>query len=151
MGRRVTPNSGSRGCGRWTSIQADPTLGEPLHGAPSHLAAEIRYAASHEGALHLDDVLTRRTRISIETFDRGLEAARPAARLLAEVLDWDEVTLEREVGYYAARVRAERESQNQPDDQTADAVRVGAIDVRMGDATEERAPVVSLEEVRARD
>ena len=33
------------------------------------------YAATHEGALHLDDVLARRTRISIETFDRGVEAA----------------------------------------------------------------------------
>ena len=32
---------------------------------------EVWYAAAHEGALHLDDVLARRTRISIETFDRG--------------------------------------------------------------------------------
>lgn len=132
-------------------IEADPALGEPLQGAPSHLAAEIHYAASHEGALHLDDVLTRRTRISIETFDRGIEAARPAARILAAVLDWDDVALEREVGYYAARVLAERESQNQPDDLTADAVRVGAVDVRLGDAVGERAPVVSLEEARTRD
>ena len=132
-------------------IAADPALGEPLRGAPSHLAAEIHYAASHEGALHLDDVLTRRTRISIETFDRGLEAARPAAHILAAVLDWDDVALEREVGYYAARVLAERESQNQPDDLTADAVRVGAVDVRLGDAVGERAPVVSLDEARTRD
>ena len=53
-------------------------------------AVEVRYAATHEGALHLDDVLTRRTRISIETFDRGPEAAAHAARLMAEVLGWDE-------------------------------------------------------------
>ena len=52
-----------------------------------------RYAATHEGALHLDDVLTRRTRISIETWDRGLEAAEPAARLMAEVLGWDEASV----------------------------------------------------------
>ena len=40
-------------------------------GADDYLRAEVVYAATHEGARHLDDVLTRRTRISIETFDRG--------------------------------------------------------------------------------
>ena len=45
---------------------------------------------THEGARHLDDVLTRRTRISIETFDRGVAAAPVAARLMADELGWDE-------------------------------------------------------------
>ena len=49
---------------------------EPLAGAEDYLAAEVVYAVTHEGARHLDDVLTRRTRISIETFDRGIHAAR---------------------------------------------------------------------------
>jgi len=131
-------------------IEERPELGQPIEGAPTYLAAEIRYAASHEGALHLDDVLTRRTRISIETFDRGTIAARPSARLMAEVLGWDEETTSREVAHYEARGRAERESQEQPDDQTADAARVGAPDVRLGDVAPERAPVVSLEEARHR-
>ena len=65
-------------------------LALPLEGAEDHLAAEVVYAVTHEGALHLDDVLTRRTRISIETFDRGVRAAPHAARLMAEVLGWDE-------------------------------------------------------------
>ena len=63
--------------------------GRAVDGAPTYLAAEIHYAASHEGALHLDDVLTRRTRISIETFDRGCIAARDAAKIMAGILDWD--------------------------------------------------------------
>ncbi len=70
-------------------ITADPALGRAVDGAPTYLAAEIHYAASHEGALHLDDVLTRRTRISIETFDRGCIAAREAAKIMAGILDWD--------------------------------------------------------------
>jgi glycerol-3-phosphate dehydrogenase len=107
-------------------------LGQPLHGADDYLAVEVAYAASHEGALHLDDVLTRRTRISIETWDRGLAAAEPAARLMAGVLNWDEPTIRREVEHYRARVAAERQSQQQPDDHTADAARLGAPDVRMG-------------------
>jgi glycerol-3-phosphate dehydrogenase len=108
-----------------------PALGQPLEGAPSYLAVDAWYAASHEGALHLDDVLTRRTRISIETFDRGTEAAPAVSKLMAEVLGWDEVTRTHELDYYATRVRAERDSQAQPDDATADAARLGAPDVRL--------------------
>lgn len=111
-----------------------PELGEPLDGAGDYLAAEISYAASHEGALHLDDVLTRRTRISIETWDRGVAAAKPTARLMGDVLGWDETTITREIEHYLARVAAERESQEQIDDQTADAARMGAPDVRTGRA-----------------
>jgi glycerol-3-phosphate dehydrogenase len=111
---------------------ARPELALPLEGAPTYLAAEAYYAASHEGALHLEDVLTRRTRISIETFDRGVKAARPVADLMAEVLHWDAATRERELAHYDARVEAERESQQQPDDRTADAARLGAPDVRLG-------------------
>jgi len=113
-------------------IAGDPALGRPVDGAPTYLAAELHYAASHEGALHLDDVLTRRTRISIETFDRGRIAAREAARLMAGILGWDPETTAREIAHYDARVEAERESQTQPDDRTADAARLGAPDVRMG-------------------
>jgi glycerol-3-phosphate dehydrogenase len=107
-------------------------LARPLEGAGDYLEAEIRYAASHEGALHLDDALTRRTRISIETFHRGTVCARRAAELLGEVLGWSEVDRQREVAHYEARVRAERQSQEQRDDQTADAARLGAPDVRLG-------------------
>ena len=90
---------------------------------------EAWYAAAHEGALHLDDLLTRRTRISIETWDRGLSAAEPGARLMAEVLGWSEETIGREVERYRERVAAERDSQRQPDDQAADAARTRVGDV----------------------
>ena len=52
-------------------IAERPELGKPLQGADDYLAVEVTYACSHEGALHLDDVLARRTRISITTWDRG--------------------------------------------------------------------------------
>nr|WP_202447511.1 glycerol-3-phosphate dehydrogenase/oxidase [Streptomyces sp. SID5468] len=110
-------------------IAADASLGEPLTGAEDYLRAEVVYAASHEGARHLDDVLTRRTRISIETFDRGTRCARQAAELMAPVLGWDGERTRREVEHYEKRVEAERESQRQPDDLTADAARLGAPDI----------------------
>ncbi|GAA1302073.1 glycerol-3-phosphate dehydrogenase/oxidase [Streptomyces sanglieri] len=110
-------------------ILVDPVLGDPLPSADDYLKAEIVYAASHEGARHLDDVLTRRTRISIETFDRGTRSARLCAELMAPVLGWDEGQIDREVEHYEKRVQAERESQRQPDDLTADAARLGAPDI----------------------
>ena len=113
-------------------ITADPSLAQPLDSAPEYLRVEIVYAASHEGALHLDDILARRTRISIETWDRGVAAASEAAELVAAVLGWDAGAMEREIEHYHKRVAAERESQDQPDDLSADAARLGAPDVRMG-------------------
>jgi glycerol-3-phosphate dehydrogenase len=112
-------------------VSEQPELGEPLQGAPEYLRVELYYGAAHEGALHLDDLLARRTRISIDTFDRGLAAAPEVARIVAPVLGWSEEDIAREVEHYRARVEAERESQEQPDDHTADAARLGAPDVRM--------------------
>ncbi|MET7967637.1 glycerol-3-phosphate dehydrogenase/oxidase [Micromonospora sp. NPDC005305] len=110
-------------------LREDPTLGRPLDGAEDYLRVEIAYAASAEGALHLEDALTRRTHISIESFDGGLTAARPAAELMAPVLGWDEQRVDREVAHYLDRVRAERAAHEQPDDTAADAARLGAPEV----------------------
>jgi glycerol-3-phosphate dehydrogenase len=110
-------------------IAEDSSLGRPLHAADDYLRAEVVYAASHEGARHLDDVLCRRTRISIETFDRGTLSAHEVAELMAPVLGWDEEHKRKEVAHYEKRVEAERESQRQPDDLTADAARLGAPDI----------------------
>ena len=118
-----------------TMIEEDPALAEPLASAEEYLKAEAVYAASHEGALHLDDILARRTRISIETPDRGVAAAQEVADLVAPSLGWDTATADREVEHYRARVKAELESQKQPDDHTADAARLGAPDVRLGGTT----------------
>ena len=110
-------------------VREEPELGKPLPGADDYLAVEARYAVTHEGALHLDDVLTRRTRISIETWDRGLEAAEAAADLIAGHLGWDDTTKDLEIKLYRARVAAERRSQEQPDDRAADLERTSAPDV----------------------
>jgi len=106
-----------------------PELAEPLVGAEDYLAAEIVYAVTHEGARHLDDVLTRRTRISIETFDRGVAAAAEAARLMAGELGWDDDRVHEEVDHYLRRVEAERQSQLKLTDQEADEARVKAPDI----------------------
>jgi glycerol-3-phosphate dehydrogenase len=110
-------------------IVARPDLGASLDGASDYLRAEVVYAAAAEGARHLDDVLTRRTRISIETPDRGVRVAAEAAELMGGVLAWSPDQVQREVAHYVARVDAERESQRMPDDETADAARLGAPEI----------------------
>jgi glycerol-3-phosphate dehydrogenase len=107
-------------------LRADPSLAEPLPGADDYLAVEARYAVTHEGALHLEDVLTRRTRISIEAWDRGAAAAPEVADLMADQLDWTDEAKKREIERYLARVAAERESQTKPDDDSAEAARLEA-------------------------
>jgi len=77
----------------------------------------------------MGDVRPRRTRISIETFDRGVGSVEEAARLMAPVLGWSDEQVERETEHYRKRVEAERESQKMPDDETADAARMGAPEV----------------------
>jgi glycerol-3-phosphate dehydrogenase len=117
------------------TVAADPLLGAPLAGAPEYLAAEVAYAAAAEGALHLEDVLTRRTRISFETAHRGTESAEQAAEIMGRVLRWDERTRAREVEHYLALVEAERRSQRMPDDVAADAAQLGTPEVRSYAAT----------------
>ncbi len=108
----------------------DPSLLKPLPGAEEYLKVELLYGATHEGALHLDDLLARRTRISIETPDRGVAAAGAAAALVGPVLGWDEARMRDEETAYSSRVTAERESQQELDDQEANAERQVAPDIR---------------------
>ncbi len=110
-------------------LRERPSLAEALPGADDYLRVEARYAVTHEGARHLEDVLTRRTRISIECWDRGVAAAEPVDELMAEVLGWDDDQKQRELDHYQARVKAERDSQTKPDDNTAEAARLGAPDI----------------------
>jgi len=110
-------------------IAADPGLGRPLAGADDYLRAEVVYAASHEGARHLDDVLARRTHASIETWDRGVLAAEEAVTLMAGPMKWKSGQITRELENYQARVAAERASQDAQTDLDADAIRMGAPDI----------------------
>jgi glycerol-3-phosphate dehydrogenase len=110
--------------------RTDAALLATVPGAPEYLMAEIRYAVTHEGALHLEDVLTRRTRISIEYPHRGEESAAAVAALMAEVLGWSPEQRDAEVATYVTRVQAERLSQAREDDAAADAVRTAAPEVR---------------------
>ncbi len=106
-----------------------PDLARPLAGAPAYLRAEIVYAASHEGALHLDDVLMHRTRLNHEQADQGLAALEEIADLVGPVLGWDAATRGREIEAYRERVEAEQAAAREGDDASAEAARLKATDV----------------------
>ncbi|MCK0091166.1 glycerol-3-phosphate dehydrogenase/oxidase [Rhodococcus sp. F64268] len=107
-----------------------PELLEPITDAPLYLQVEAVYAAFAEGALHLEDILARRTRISIEYPHRGVHCAEQVAHLVAPILGWDEAAIDREIETYRARVEAEVDSQSRIDDESADALRAAAPEAR---------------------
>ncbi|MGB5111894.1 MAG: glycerol-3-phosphate dehydrogenase/oxidase [Mycobacterium sp.] len=113
-----------------STADGKPELLEPITDAPVYLKVEAVYAAAAEGALHLEDILARRMRISIEYPHRGVDCAREVAEVIAPVLGWSAEDVDREVNTYLARVEAEVQSQQEPDDESADALRAAAPEAR---------------------
>jgi glycerol-3-phosphate dehydrogenase len=89
-------------------VAADPDLGRRLSPSAPHIAAEVVHAARSEGAASLDDVFSRRTRLSLRARDAALPSAPLAASLLATHLGRDEAWAQAQVGAYAEAVRVER-------------------------------------------
>ncbi|MFG2000665.1 glycerol-3-phosphate dehydrogenase/oxidase [Spirillospora sp. NPDC048911] len=107
-------------------VAADPSLAEPLPSGDAYLRAEVVYAATHEGAGNVEDVLARRTRVSIESRDRGTASAEVTASLIGGVLGWDAERIATEAAAYVQQVESARRAEEQPDDQTAMNMRAGA-------------------------
>lgn len=126
---RLLWRHGSRTAAVLALAEEQPELLEVLPGA-GYLAAEAVYAVRHEGALHLEDVLARRMRISIETIDRGTEIADRVAALIAPELGWTETDVAAEVQRWHDRVDAEVGANATPDDESAQSVRRTAVDGR---------------------
>ena len=69
-------------------VAQDPKLGKKLAEELPYIKAEIVYAASHEGARSVDDVISRRTRLSFEAKDHGVQLVDAVATLIAPILGW---------------------------------------------------------------
>lgn len=89
------------------SLARDLDLAVPLGLGVEHLEAEVAWAARHELALSLDDVLARRMRLAQELPDRGASIAPRAAEVLGDELGWDGPRRQREVAAYLERARRE--------------------------------------------
>jgi glycerol-3-phosphate dehydrogenase len=92
----------------------------------TYLKAEVVYSAREEGAMHLEDVLVRRTHINIEVQDRGVEAAPVVADLMAKELGWSDEQRQTELDAYLQRVEAELKANAAPTDEEAQQARLEA-------------------------
>lgn len=107
----------------------DARMAEPLAGATAYIRAEIAFAVSHEGALHLDDILARRTRIVYEEPHQGLAALEEIADLVAPMLGWSDDQKAAEIAAYRRLAEIESEASRQPDDHAAAELRATVDDL----------------------
>jgi glycerol-3-phosphate dehydrogenase len=89
------------------SLGAELDLVQALAPGRPFLEAEVTWAARHELALSLDDMLARRTRLAQELPDRGAVIAPRVAELLGAELGWGETRRAREVEAYLEMARRE--------------------------------------------
>jgi glycerol-3-phosphate dehydrogenase len=103
-------------------IREYPEYGKLLPGADTVLVAEVAYAVKFEDARHLEDVLVRRTRLSIESINSGLTAAPLVAKIMARLLGWNSKQSENELSRYRTLIDLEAEASKISKDEDADAV-----------------------------
>ncbi|MEX1170462.1 MAG: glycerol-3-phosphate dehydrogenase/oxidase [Chloroflexota bacterium] len=89
------------------ALGAELGLLRPLVPDRAFLEAEVAWAARHELALSLDDVLARRMRLAPELPDRGAAVAARVAAILGAELGWGEARQALEVQVYLASARRE--------------------------------------------
>jgi glycerol-3-phosphate dehydrogenase len=88
--------------------RADPGLARPLAEGHPYLRAEVVYAVTHENALHVEDVLVRRTRLFIESADSGTTAAAEVSSIMGRLLGWNRRKRASETRRYLELVAAEQ-------------------------------------------
>jgi len=69
-------------------VRRDRSLAGRLADGYPYLRAEVAYAVTHEGALHIEDVLARRVRLLIESPDAGVSAAPEVGVIMGGLLGW---------------------------------------------------------------
>ncbi|MEK6648276.1 MAG: glycerol-3-phosphate dehydrogenase/oxidase [Actinomycetota bacterium] len=85
-----------------------PDLAKLLVQDLPYLRAEIYYAASHEGARSVEDVIARRTRLAFEAPDDGVHLANDIAEIIAPVLGWNDLEKKNSINHYCALVAREQ-------------------------------------------
>ncbi|ARU46831.1 glycerol-3-phosphate dehydrogenase/oxidase [Corynebacterium silvaticum] len=108
----------------------DPQLLTPVEGAEGYCWAEVLYAVTDEGALHVEDVLLRRLRVGMEYADRGVGAVDGVARRIAPYLGWDDARVEEEISGFVDRVNAELAAEKALTDVEANTIMTTATQTR---------------------
>jgi glycerol-3-phosphate dehydrogenase len=91
-------------------VTEDKKLGQLLDPTLPYLKAEIVYAVTHEGAMTVDDVISRRTRLAFEAPHAGIDLAEDVANLIAPYLGWGAKDKKESIAQYREQVEAEVEA-----------------------------------------
>jgi glycerol-3-phosphate dehydrogenase len=91
-----------------TRIAVDPALGERLDRELPYVWAEIEFAATHDLARTVEDVLARRVPLLLVSRDQGLGVSERVADLLARLLDWSPAQRSEMLAQYRAEVALSR-------------------------------------------
>lgn len=85
-----------------------PELAVPLTASQPYLEAEVVYAARHELARTVDDVLSRRTRLRLFARDESVRAAPRVAEILRDELGLSDAETQSQVDTYTRAVQSEK-------------------------------------------
>ena len=88
-------------------ISKDSALAVEVLPGSGYIKAEVLYAATHEGARTLVDILARRLRLAMESSDHGLSVIQELAQLVAPTLGWSSEDIAREVFNYEKYIATE--------------------------------------------
>ncbi len=103
---RLVDRHGSR-AREVVQLGREQDLLRPLAEDVSELESEVAWAVEQELALGLDDVLSRRMRLSMSRRDRGASIAPRVAEILGARLGWDAERQSSEVAHYLEMARRE--------------------------------------------
>jgi glycerol-3-phosphate dehydrogenase len=89
-------------------IREDKSLGERLDPELPYVWAEIEFAATHDLARTVEDVLQRRVPLLLTSRDQGLGVCERVAAMLGRLLGWDNVQTSQMLDEYRAEVALSR-------------------------------------------
>jgi glycerol-3-phosphate dehydrogenase len=89
-------------------MKAEPALARRLDHELPYVWAEIEFAATHDLARTLEDVLGRRVPLLLVARDQGLDVCDAVAEMLAKILDWSPGQRSAMIDEYKAEVALSR-------------------------------------------
>jgi glycerol-3-phosphate dehydrogenase len=104
-------------------------MAKPVKNASAYLRAEIVYAVTHEGALHLEDIMDRRTRLTYEYKNEARDAIPEIAEIAGKQLGWSKTRLASEVTSYLKIIEANANAALEQSDKAASSARAKAPSV----------------------
>lgn len=117
------------------AIEDDPQLAAPVVEGLPYTWAEVRFAARHEMARSVGDVLSRRTRAQLFGRDDSAAAADAVAAVLAEELGWSTEQADRSAQEYRDELEHERLVAELPETHLAQVLGGAATDTSVGAGT----------------